>query len=320
LAQTIRIGGGAKRPDKGSLGKRFARSVRLHWQLYVFIAPIFIFFILFHYAPLYGVQIAFRDYKAVFGITGSKWVGLKHFRDFFRSYYSMRLIVNTLLLNIFGLLWSFPIPIFMAILLNQLNNKRAKSFIQTIIYVPHFISTVVMVGVLFLFLSPTSGIINKALTSLGMKSIFFMIEPGYFRTLFIASDIWQHAGWNTILFIAALTGIDPELYEAASVDGASKTQKIRYIDIPHLMPIAAIMLILSCGSMLVSNTDKALLMQTPNNMSVSDIIGVYVYQQGLGKAQFSYTAAINLFVNVVNFITIMLVNFASKKLGETSLF
>jgi putative aldouronate transport system permease protein len=306
--------------EKAPLKYRASRSFRRHWQLYVFLLPVAAYFIMFHYAPLYGVQIAFRDYKFVKGITGSKWVGLKQFSDFFKSYYSGRLVLNTFLLNIYGLLWSFPVPIIMAILLNQFAHKRLKSAIQTLIYVPHFISTVVMVGLLYLFLSPSNGIVNKGLLSLGASSIFFMMEPGWFRTLFIASDIWQHAGWSTILFIAALTAIDQELYEAASVDGASKVQKILFIDVPHLASIAGIMLILSCGSMLVSNTDKALLMQTPGNMPVSDIIGVYVYQQGLGKAQFSYTAAINLFVNAVNFVTIITVNTVSRKLGETSLF
>jgi putative aldouronate transport system permease protein len=302
------------------LKDRFRRAIAKDWQIWVLIFPTLLSFLLFSYLPLYGVQIAFRDYKAVSGIAASKWVGLKHFADFFGSYYSGRLILNTFLLNVFGLIWSFPIPIILAILLNQLEKKRFKRFIQTIIYVPHFISTVIMVGILYLFLSPSSGIVNQAIAALGGEPVFFMMEKGWFRTLFIGSDIWQHAGWSTILFIATLTGIDQEIYEAASVDGASKRQKIWHIDVPHLMPIAVMMLILSCGSMLVSNTDKALLMQTPGNIAVSDIIGVYVYNMGLGRAQFSYTAAINLFINVVNFATIMAVNWVSRRLGETSLF
>ncbi|MDR1532147.1 MAG: ABC transporter permease subunit [Clostridiales bacterium] len=306
--------------SKGAPWNRFKRAIERDWQIWVLLLPTIAAFVLFSYLPLYGVQIAFRDYKAVQGILGSKWVGFKHFTDFFASYYSLRLVLNTLLLNIFGLIWSFPVPIILAILLNQLVFAKFKKFVQTVIYVPHFISTVVMVGVLYLFLSPGNGIVNKAITALGGQSVFFMMEPGWFRTLFISSDIWQHAGWSTILFIATLTGIDPELYEAASVDGANKRQKILYIDIPHLIPIAVMMLILSCGSMLASNTDKALLMQTSGNMPVSDIIGVYVYNMGLGKAQFSYTAAINLFINVVNFITIMMVNWVARRVGTTSLF
>ncbi|MDR2418376.1 MAG: ABC transporter permease subunit [Treponema sp.] len=296
------------------------RVQRNDWQLWVLLLPALVYFFVFCYLPMYGIQIAFRDYKAVFGITGSKWVGLKNFTDFFSAYYFTRLLSNTFLLNIFGLLWSFPIPIILAILLNQLEHPRFKKLVQTSIYIPHFISTVVMAGMLYLFLSPTNGIFNKFIEMFGGAPIYFMAEPSWFRTLFIGSDIWQHAGWSTILYIATLTGIDPELYEAATVDGATKRQKIWHIDLPHLIPIAVMMLILSCGSLLVSNTDKALLMKTAANSAKSDIIGVYVYEMGLGRAQFSYTAAIGLFTNVINFITIMAVNFISKKLGETSLF
>jgi putative aldouronate transport system permease protein len=290
------------------------------WQLWVLLLPAVAYFFIFNYLPMYGIQIAFRDYKAVSGITGSQWVGLKNFTDFFSTYYFGRLLTNTFVLNIFGLLWSFPIPILMAILINQIEHPLFKRFVQTTIYVPHFISTVVMVGMLYLFLSPTSGIFNKFIEMAGGTPIYFMAEPSWFRTLFIGTDIWQHAGWSTILYIATLTGIDPELYEAATVDGASKIQKIWHIDVPHLMPIAIMMLILSCGQLLVSNTDKALLMKTAANSSRADIIGVYVYEMGLGRAQFSYTAAIGLFTNITNFVTIMAVNSIAKKINETSLF
>ena len=297
--------------------KRWSSS---NWQLWVLLAPVLIYFFIFNYLPMYGIQIAFRDYKAVFGITGSQWVGFKNFTDFFSTYFFGRLMANTFLLNIYGLLWSFPIPIILAILLNQIKYPLFKRFIQTTIYVPHFISTVVMVGMLYLFLSPASGIANKFIVMSGSTPIYFMAEPSWFRTLFIGTDIWQNAGWSTILYIAALTGIDPELYEAATVDGATKIQKIRHIDIPHLVPIAIMILILSCGRLLVSNTDKALLMKTAANSAKADIIGVYVFEMGLGRAQFSYTAAIGLFTNVINFITIMLVNAFSKKVSQTSLF
>jgi putative aldouronate transport system permease protein len=291
-----------------------------NWQLWVLLAPALIYLFVFNYLPMYGIQIAFRDYKAVFGITGSQWVGFKNFTDFFSTYYFSRLLTNTFLLNFYGLLWSFPISIILAILINQIEKPLFKRFIQTTIYVPHFISTVVMVGMLYLFLSPTSGIVNQFINRVGGTPIYFMAEPDWFRTLFIGADIWQHAGWNTILYIAVLTGIDPELYEAATVDGATKTQKIRHIDMPHLLPIAVMMLILNCGYLLASNTDKALLMKTAANSSRADIIGVYVYEMGLGKAQFSYTSAIGLFTNVINFIIIMTVNSISKKINETSLF
>ncbi|MDR2504474.1 MAG: ABC transporter permease subunit [Oscillospiraceae bacterium] len=311
--------------DTSRYSSRSLRRVglRLHndWQLYVLLIPALVMIIIFSYVPMYGVQIVFRDYKAAFGITGSKWVGLKNFTDFLQGPYFARRLSNTFLLNLYGLAIGFPIPVVMAILLNQMNKPRFKKLTQTAIYVPHFISTVVMAGILYLFFSPTNGIVNYLIETLGGKSIYFMIEPGWFRTLFIGSDIWQHAGWNTILYIAVLTGIDPELYEAATIDGATKSRRIWHIDIPHLIPVATMMLILSCGSLLGSNTDKALLMQTSGNLPTSDIIGVYVYTQGLVKGtQFSFTAAIGLFMNVISFVMVISVNWISRKLGETSLF
>lgn len=299
---------------------RLTRVIRNEWQLWVLLLPAIAFFIIFCYFPMYGVQIAFRDYKAAFGITGSKWVGLKHFRTFFNSYYCGRMFANTFLLNLLGLVFGFPIPILLAILLNQLNSKRLMGFTQTAIYVPHFISTVVLAGMIYLFFSPTSGIVNKFISMMGGKPIYFMMEEGWFRPLYIGTDIWQNAGWNTILYIATLTSIDPQLYEAATIDGATRWDKIKHIDIPHLLPIAVMMLILNCGSLLSSNTDKTLLMQTAGNIKTSDIIGVYVYNIGLGKAQYSYTSAIGLCLNLINFTIIVLVNAFARRVSEVSLF
>ena len=307
---------------RGGFGHRAAMTLRRDWQLWALLLPCLAFFIIFCYFPMYGVQIAFRDYKAAFGITGSKWVGLKFFEKFFNSYYCGRMFMNTFLLNFFGLLFGFPIPILLAIMLNQLNHKRFKGFAQTAIYVPHFISTVVLAGMIYLFFSPTNGIINHLITAAGGKNIYFIMEPGWFRPLFIGSEIWQNAGWNTILYIATLTSIDPQLYEAATIDGATRWEKIKHIDIPHLIPIAVMMLILNCGSLLSSNTDKALLLQTSGNMATSDILGVYVYSVGIAasKAQYSYASAIGLCLNVINFVIIMLVNAISRKLSDISLF
>ncbi len=305
---------------KSGLAHRVSFTLRRDWQLWVLLLPAIAYFVIFCYFPMYGVQIAFRDYKAAFGITGSKWVGLKHFENFFGSYYCGRMFANTLLLNLYGLLFGFPIPIIMSILLNQLRSERFKRFSQTAIYVPHFISTVVMAGMIYLFFSPTNGIINRLITAMGGDSIYFMIEDSWFRPLFIGSDIWQNAGWNTILYIATLTSIDPQLYEAATIDGATRWNKIVHIDIPHLIPIAVMMLILNCGSLLTSNTDKALLLQTSGNIKTSDIIGVYVYNVGIGKAQYSYTSAIGLCLNVINFCIIILVNFISRRVSDISLF
>ncbi|WP_321018732.1 ABC transporter permease subunit, partial [Eisenbergiella porci] len=218
------------------------------------------------------------------------------------------------------LLWSFPVPLILAIFLNQIRGKKKKRFIQTSIYVPYFISTVVLAGMLYIFLSPTSGILNFARTAMGLKAIDFMSEASAFRPIYIISGIWQASGYGTILYIATLTGIDPSLYEAAEIDGASIWQKIRFIDIPSLIPTAMMVFILDCGKMLASDTNKALVMQTPGNIPTSDIIGVYVYNVGLGSGQFSYTAAIGLFVNIINFILIISVNQVSKRMTDVGLF
>ena len=298
----------------------YAVYFKNNWQLYVLILPAIIYFIVFNYMPLYGIQIAFKDFKAVFGISGSKWVGLKHFENFFHAYYFKRLLANTLLLNVYNLLWSFPVPIILAILLNQIKGPKIKRFIQTSIYVPYFISTVVLAGMLYIFLSPTSGIFNILRQALGMKAVDFMSDAKAFRTIYIVSGIWQSAGWGTILYIASLSGVDPSLYEAAEIDGASIWQKIRYIDMPSIVPVIVMVFILDCGKLLSSNTDKALVMQTAGNIPTSDIIGVYVYNVGLGSGQFSYTTAIGLFINVINFIVIITANQISKKISDVGLF
>lgn len=299
------------------LNKWFRGVVENRW-LYLLILPAVVYLFVFNYMPMYGVQIAFKNYKAVRGIAGSDWVGLQHFNTFFSAYYCERLIVNTLVLNVLSLICSFPIPIILAVIVNNIRSKRLKKFTQTAIYIPHFISTVVLAGILYILLSPTNGIVNHAITALGGKSIYFLNEADWFRPIYIISGVWQNAGWNSILYIAALAGVDPELYEAATIDGASKWQKILYIDIPHLIPTATMMLILNCGSLLSSATEKTLLLQTGGNMAKSDIIGTYVYTMGLGSGQFSYTSAINLFVNVINFILVISANTISNKMkGET---
>ncbi len=312
-----------KKNQKTNVPKKkinYAVYLKNNWQLYVLILPAIIYFVVFNYMPLYGIQIAFKDFKAVFGISGSKWVGLKNFENFFHAYYFKRLLTNTLLLNVYNLLWSFPIPIILSILLNQIKGPRIKRFIQTSIYVPYFISTVVLAGMLYIFLSPTSGILNVLRQALGMKAVDFMSDAKAFRSIYIISGIWQSAGWGTILYIASLSGVDPSLYEAAEIDGASIWQKIRYIDIPSIVPVIVMVFILDCGKLLSSNTDKALVMQTPGNIPTSDIIGVYVYNVGLGSGQFSYTTAIGLFINVINFVIIITANQISKKISDVGLF
>ena len=313
----MRVSGEAKVVKKR---KNYKSLLKNHWQLYILVLPAVIYFFVFNYLPLYGIQIVFKDYKAVNGIWDSVWVGLKHFKTFFNAYYFKRLLSNTFLLNIYYLLWSFPIPLILAIFLNQIRGSRKKRFIQTSIYIPYFISTVVLAGMLYIFLSPTSGILNFARTAMGLKAIDFMSEAGAFRTIYVISGIWQSAGWGTILYIASLAGVDQSLYEAAEIDGASIWQKIMFIDLPSLVPVAMMVFILDCGRLLSSDTNKALVMQTAGNISTSDIIGVYVYNVGLGSGQFSYTAAIGLFVNVINFVIIIAVNKLSMKMTDVGLF
>ncbi len=311
---------GVKTVGKGMRhsARKWLRSVTDNRWLYVLVLPALVYIILFNYLPMYGIRIAFVNYKAAKGIAGSQWVGFDHFKTFFDAYYFDRLVGNTIILNVVGLLFSFPMPILLAIIVNSIRQPRLKKFTQTAIYVPHFISTVVLAGILYILLSPSNGIINHMITSLGGKSIYFMNEAGWFRPIYIISGIWQDAGWSSILYIAALAGVDPELYEAATIDGANKWQKVRYIDFPHIVPTATMMLILSCGSLLSSATQKTLLLQTSGNISTSDIIGTYVYTMGIEKGQFSYTAAIGLFVNIINFVLVLTANTISGKMqGET---
>lgn len=309
-------------PQKGktfswaSIKRRLSRD----WQLYIFVLPAVIYYVVFHYMPLYGIQIAFKDYKAVLGIEGSPWVGLKHFQAFFTSYLAWPLIKNTLLLNLYNLLWSFPIPIILSLLLNRLQGPRFKKFTQTVIYVPHFVSTVVLAGMLYIFLDPTNGFVNIIISALGGTPQYFMAEPNWFRTVFIASAIWQSSGWGTIIYIAALTGVDQELYESAKIDGANILQQIFYIDLPTIIPMAMMMLILNSGSIMNGNMQKTLLLQTAGNKATSNTIGVYVYTMGLTNAQFSYTAAIGLFQNIISFIMVVTVNTITKKASSISMF
>jgi len=311
---------GKKKLEKKIKRVNMKMNMKNYWQLYVMLLPALIYLLVFHYLPLYGIQVAFRDYRLVDGVMGSPWVGLKHFRKFFDAYYFERLIKNTLVLNINYLLWSFPFPIIIAILLNQIRSEKRKRFVQTTIYVPHFISTVVMAGMIYLFLSPSGGILNSILSALGLAPLDLMSEPGAFRSIYTVSGVWQGAGYSSILFVATLAGIDPSLYEAAEIDGASIWKKIRYIDLPSISPTATMVLILDFGKLMNSNTDKVLLLQTAGNISTSDIIGTYVFNVGVQGGQFSYTAAIGLFSNLVNLALILIFNKISKKISNIGLF
>lgn len=311
----------APRPPLRKTGflEHAGQLLKRDWQLLVLVALPVIYFLVFHYQPMYGVQIAFKNFRADLGIMGSPWCGLDQFRRFFQSAQFWTLIKNTVGLSFIQIIFGFPIPVILAILLNQMKNKRYKGFIQSITYCPHFISTVVMVGMLYIFLSPRNGLINNIITMLGGDAIYFLGEPAWFKPVFLLSGIWQNAGWSAIIYIAALAGISPDLYEAAQVDGASKWAIVRHIDIPGIMPTVVMMLILEMGKIMNLGFQKAYLMQNNLNIDSSEIIATYVYKVGLIDAQFSYSAAIGLFNNIINIILLVTVNKIAKKTTENSL-
>jgi putative aldouronate transport system permease protein len=299
--------------------RRFlSRAVR-SWQLYAFLLPTLLYFGIFHYGPLYGAQIAFRDYLGPLGIWGSPWVGLKNFERFFNSPLFVNLLTNTLALSLLILVFSFPMPVIFALLLNQLGSQRYKRIVQTVSYAPHFISMVVFVGMIFLFTSPSTGIINILASKLGGRRIYYMGNLGWFRPVYVLSDIWQETGWGAIIYLAALSGINPELYEAAMIDGATKFQRILHIDIPAIVPTVTILLVLRAGAIMSVGFEKAFLMQTPLNLDHSEIISTYVYKVGLLGAQFSFASAVGLFNSVANLTLLLIVNRVARALGGTSL-
>jgi len=289
------------------------------WQLYAFLLPTLLYFAIFHYGPLYGAQIAFRDYLGALGIWGSPWVGLQNFERFFNSAYFVNLLSNTVILSVLMLVFSFPMPVIFALMLNQLGNQRYKRIVQTVSYAPHFISTVVFVGMLFLFTSPSVGIINILASKIGLPRIYYMGNEAWFRPVYVLSDIWQETGWGAIIYLAALSAINPELYEAATIDGATKFQRILHIDIPAILPTVTILLVLRTGAIMSLGFEKAFLMQSSLNLEVSEIISTYVYKVGLQGAQFSFASAVGLFNSVANLLLLLIVNRVARALGETSL-
>ena len=293
-------------------GKPVGKRIASYWQLYLMLLVPVILTIVYKYIPMYGIQIAFRDYKASRGIWGSEWVGLQWFERFFSSPNCIRMIKNTVLLSLYSLLWSFPVPIILALLINQLRFSRFKRGMQTILYAPHFISVMVVCGMLRVFLSPSGGLINL----IAGTSIDFLSEASAFRTIYIASGIWQDAGWGIIVYMATLATVDASQYEAARIDGASMFQRILYIDLPALVPQIVLMLIMSASNLMNVGFEKVFLLQTDLNKATSDVIAVYVYQQGIERAKYSYSTAVGLFNTVVNVILLIVVNKITKKISD----
>ena len=301
--------------------RRACRQVGHNWGLYLLLLPSFLLLLIFSYKPMYGVILAFKDYKNSLGITGSPWADplFKYFTRFFKSFQFGTTIRNTLALNLYSLLVGFPIPIFLALMINQITAKRFRKGFQTVLYLPHFISTVVMVGLLLIWLSPSRGLLGAFYGLFHKTAPNILGMPGAFRSIYVWSDVWQHAGWDSIVFLAALSSVDPTLYEAAVVDGATRWQKQIFIDLPLLLPTASIMLILRAGGIMNVGFEKVFLMQNSLNQTRSEVIATYVYKMGLKSNQYSISTAVNLFNNVINFALLMLVNGITKKLGETSL-
>lgn len=287
--------------------------------LLILIAPCFIYYVLFHYLPMWGILISFKDYSPFKGFFGSPWVGLKHYRAFLTNPDAPRLIMNTFLLSLYSLLWGFPAPIFFALVLNEVRNIRFKKMVQTVSYMPHFISTVVVVGMINMFLSPSRGIINTLIENLGFGKINFMLDPKYFRSIYVISGIWQGMGWGAIIYIAALSNIDQQLYEAAAIDGATRFKRIIHITIPCIAPTIIITFLLRTGSLLSVGFEKAFLMQTPATYSKSDVLSTYVYRQGLISGNFGYASAVGMFNAIVNLAFLTISNFISRRYSEISL-
>lgn len=294
--------------------------MKRNWLLYVFLLPATIYIALFMYGPMYGLVIAFKDFSASKGIWGSPWVGLKWFETFFSMSRFWQILKNTLALSIYSLIVSFPIPIILALIINDITNVRGKKFAQTVTYMPYFISTVVLVGMMSVLFSPRSGVVNTLLSWLGGSGdTFFMGESKYFRHMYVWSGVWQSTGWNSIIYIAALTGVSQELHEAAKIDGANKFQRIIHVDIPAILPTMIILLIMNCGNVLSVGYEKVYLMQNSLNLPVSEVISTYIYKMGLEQQRYSYSTAIGLFNNVINFIVLVTVNKISKKVSGTGL-
>lgn len=295
------------------------RKMARHWQLYFVILLPIAYLIIFKYVPMAGIVIAFKDYNVIKGIFGSEWIGLKYFKQFFESPNFWLYMKNTLGISFYGLLVGFPAPIILALALNEVRNGLFKKSVQLVSYAPYFISTVIMVSILIVNLTPNVGIVSKLFQMLGVENTNFMGIPSLFKSIYVWSDVWQHTGYGAIIYIAALAGVNPELYEAARVDGASRIQKIINVDIPSLIPVSVILLILNLGNLMKLGFEKIYLMQNPLNLATSEVISTYVYKVGLLGSSFSFSAAIGVFNSVINLTLLIVVNYIARKISNNSL-
>lgn len=313
--------GGPHSPELQHSRKRggVSRKIWKHWQFYLLALLPMLYIIIFKYIPMFGIVIAFKEYNIVQGIFGSPWAGLKYFKQFVDTPLFWHYFMNTLQLSLYGLAIGFPAPIILALALNEIRNGVFKKSVQLITYAPYFISTVVIVSILIVNLSPNVGLLSNIFRAFGMEPVDFMAKASFFKTIYVFSDVWQFCGYGAIIYMAALSGVNPDLYEAAKVDGASRMQKIIRIDLPSIAPVVVIMLILGIGQIMNVGFEKIYLMQNPLNMNTSEIISTYVYKVGLLGSNFSFSAAIGLFNSLINFALLVIVNFISRRLSSSSL-
>lgn len=308
-----------KKTAKSGIAHRFRLDLRSNYDLYLMVIPGVLFYLLFKYWPMFGVQIAFRQYSPVLGITGSPWVGLKWFERFLHSSQFGSLMLNTFAISIYSLLVGFPIPIILALLLNSAKSRGFMKTVQMVTYAPHFISTVVLVSMLNVFFGQTYGLVNNIAAQLGGERVLYLGLPQYFRHMYVWSGVWQNMGWSSIIYVSALSGVSPELHEAATVEGANRFQRILHVDLPHIIPTATILLIMNCGQLLSVGFDKVYLLQNAQNIRHSQVLSTHVYEMGILKGQQSYASAVDLFNSVISFILLFTVNMISRRVGETSL-
>ncbi len=311
----------SQRPGSIKEIKRTNFSKRLYNNRFLLLLflPCFLYYVIFKYVPMWGLLISFKDYKPFLGFSASNWVGLKYYYEFFSSPDALILIKNTLLLGLYSLVWGFPAPIIFALILNEVKNLKMKKFVQTVSYMPHFLSVVVVSGMIISFLSPIRGIVNNMIGAMGCEPINFLSKASYFRTIYVASDIWQQLGWGAIIYLAALAGIDPQLYEAAEIDGANKFKQLINITLPAIAPTITIMLLLRTGGILEVGFEKVMLLYNPAIYDTADVISTYVYRQGIISGNMSYAAAIGLFNSLINLCLLVSSNIISKRVNKTSL-
>ncbi len=305
---------------KESLGIRLWKNMKKNWILYVMIAPVAVYYIVFAYTPMYGILLAFKNYKVKLGILGSPWVGLDHFQRFFSAYNFRQLIGNTVGISVYSLIIGFPIPIVFALMLNYLTHHKLKKIVQMVSYAPYFISTVVICGMITIFMAPDTGILNVIRGFFGLESVNFLAKPEWFKSIYVWTGVWQGMGWSSIIYISALAGVDYEMHEAAIVDGATKIQRMLHVDLPSIKPTILMLLILQMGSLMNVGFEKVYLLQNTLNKSAASVISTYVYEVGLINSDYGYSTAVGLFNSLINLALVVAANQLSKRFAGESLF